>query len=143
MSNKITLQRVSKLSSVPANRLLKKWLSAAINNRCKNADITLRIVNNRESALLNQTYRYKKGPTNVLSFVYETKPVCGDIVLCAPLIAKQAKAQKKSIALHWAHLIVHGILHLLGYDHHTKKQTAQMEKLEIKILQSLGFENPY
>lgn len=101
------------------------------------------MINKKESALLNKTYRNKSGPTNVLSFVYDTNPVFGDIALCAPLITQQAKGQQKSINAHWAHLIVHGCLHLLGYDHIKKSDAIIMEKREIAILTQLGFNNPY
>jgi probable rRNA maturation factor len=144
MNNMITIQRPSRLLSIPSNRLLKKWISeVAAQHHAYNIDITLRIVNNRESQQLNETYRHKQGPTNILSFVYETHPIWGDIVLCAPLIAKQAREQKKIVQAHWAHLIIHGCLHLFGYDHKTNKQAKIMEHNEVILLTSLGYENPY
>jgi probable rRNA maturation factor len=144
MNKLITIQRPSKLSSIPANRLLKKWVIEVVaQQHVANIDITLRIVNNRESQQLNETYRHKQGPTNILSFDYETNPVWGDIILCAPLIAKQAREQKKLVQAHWAHLIIHGCLHLFGYDHKTHKQAKIMERKEIIHLTALGFANPY
>lgn len=137
----INIQCASKNKTIPTKAQIKKWLQATLKN--KTAEITVRIVNNKESMQLNNAYRKKNYPTNVLSFVYSTKPVQGDMVLCAPLIAKEATAQKKSLQHHWAHLVVHGCLHLLGFDHMTTKERTVMEKKEIAILKNLHFRNPY
>ena len=99
--------------------------------------LTLRIVGEKEGRLLNRTYRGRNRPTNVLSF--ET----GDVVLCDPVIRREARAQGKSLAAHYAHLVVHGALHLRGHDHVTKRQAARMENAEVRILRRLGFANPY
>lgn len=115
-------------------------------------ELTLRIVNEEEGSSLNQTYRGKIGPTNVLSFPFEAPeglpddlqiPLLGDIVLCAPLVKKQALEQNKAEKNHWAHLTIHGILHLLGYDHCNDEEAAIMENLEINILSKLGISDPY
>ena len=138
MAVTLTLQRCSQHKSIPKNRQIDTWMRLILKKmRCTDVDITLRMVNPKESAALNAHYRQKTGATNVLSFVYESKPVWGDIVLCAPLIARQAKQQKKSVSAHWAHLIVHGCLHLLGYDHVKLKEAVKMERLEIKLLKAL------
>jgi probable rRNA maturation factor len=103
--------------------------------------VTLRIVGSREGRLLNRRFRRINRPTNVLSFSYGRKT--GDIVLCHPVIAREARAQGKALAHHYAHLVVHGMLHLLGHDHKRKKDAARMERNEVRILRRLGFANPY
>ena len=118
-----------------------KWLSPIID---KNAEITIRIVDSDESKNLNNIYRKKKYPTNVLSFLVDDEVhLIGDIVLCAPVIEKEALEQSKKIEAHYAHLIIHGALHLYGYDHENKKDADIMEAKEIKILTKLGYKNPY
>jgi probable rRNA maturation factor len=118
-----------------------KWLSPIVD---KNAEITIRIVDNDESINLNNIYRKKKYPTNVLSFLVDDEVhLIGDIVLCAPVIEKEALEQSKKIEAHYAHLIIHGALHLYGYDHENNKDADIMEAKEIKILTKLGYKNPY
>jgi probable rRNA maturation factor len=118
-----------------------KWLMSVVD---KNAEITIRIVDNDESQNLNNIYRKKKYPTNVLSFLVDDEVhLIGDIVLCAPVIEKEALEQSKKLEAHYAHLIIHGALHLYGYDHENKKDADIMEAKEIKILTGLGYKNPY
>jgi len=118
-----------------------KWLMSVVD---KNAEITIRIVDNDESQTLNNIYRKKKYPTNVLSFLVDDEVhLIGDIVLCAPVIEKEALEQSKKLEAHYAHLIIHGALHLYGYDHENKKDADIMEAKEIKILTKLGYKNPY
>ena len=118
-----------------------KWLMYVVD---KNAEITIRIVDNDESQNLNNIYRKKKYPTNVLSFLVDDEVhLIGDIVLCAPVIEKEALEQSKKLEAHYAHLIIHGALHLYGYDHENKKDADIMEAKEIKILTGLGYKNPY
>ena len=118
-----------------------KWLMSVVD---KNAEITIRIVDNDESQNLNNIYRKKKYPTNVLSFLVDDEGhLIGDIVLCAPVIEKEALEQSKKLEAHYAHLIIHGALHLYGYDHENKKDADIMEAKEIKILTKLGYKNPY
>jgi probable rRNA maturation factor len=118
-----------------------KWLSPIVD---KNAEITIRIVDNDESINLNNIYRKKKYPTNVLSFLVDDEVhLIGDIVLCAPVIEKEALEQSKKLEAHYAHLIIHGALNLYGYDHENKKDADIMEAKEIKILTKLGYKNPY
>ena len=118
-----------------------KWLMSVVD---KDAEITIRIVDNDESQNLNNIYRKKKYPTNVLSFLVDDEVhLIGDIVLCAPVIEKEALEQSKKLEAHYAHLIIHGALHLYGYDHENKKDADIMEAKEIKILTKLGYKNPY
>jgi probable rRNA maturation factor len=110
----------------------------------EDAEITVRLVAESEARRLNRDYRGKDYATNVLTFVYEDGPcLTGDIVLCAPVIAREAREQRKALAAHYAHLVVHGALHLQGYDHEAKEDARQMEALESTILKRLGFSNPY
>ena len=118
--------------------LLRSWASAAAP---KGLQVTLRLVGSAEGARLNGKFRKKNRPTNVLSFSYGKG--AGDIVLCHPVVAREARAQGKSVAAHYAHLVVHGVLHLRGYDHDARARAAKMERREILILRRLGFGNPY
>ena len=109
---------------------------------------TIRVVDTAESAEFNEKYRNKSGPTNVLSFPFELIPgvetdLLGDLVICGPVVVSEARAQHKTVEMHFTHLVVHGILHLFGYDHITVKQAEEMEDLEIKVLKAHGFPNPY
>ena len=109
---------------------------------------TIRLVDSADSAEFNQKYRNKQGPTNVLSFPYELLPgvesdLLGDLLICAPLVVSEARAQHKTVAMHLSHLVVHGTLHLLGYDHITNKEAQEMESIEIQVLENNGIANPY
>lgn len=128
------------------------WLRAspweAAETFAQSAQLTVRIVGLEEGVELNQTYRQGDGATNVLSFPFDEAfqvepPLLGDIVICAPVIDVEARDQGKSLDAHWAHMIVHGVLHLLGYDHFDDEQASQMETLEVQIVQHFGFANPY
>jgi probable rRNA maturation factor len=132
----------------PEPHSIQCWVEAAIADRKDEAELSIRIVGTDEAAELNTQYRGKQGPTNVLSFPADLLevvplPLLGDIVLCAPLILKEAQEQGKSAQAHWAHLIIHGTLHLLGYDHIDEADAAQMEALETSILGSLNYPAPY
>lgn len=134
--------------TLPQETDFKKWAQAALTGRNEEAQITIRIVNEKEISQLNQQYRHKNGPTNVLSFPTDYPPdvpisLIGDIVICAPVVTKEAAIQKKTCPAHWAHVTVHGTLHLLGYDHENDQDADKMEALEINILDQLGFDNPY
>lgn len=127
----------------PNQQTFQDWTNMTLahvpNHIAKNIkELCIRIVNEEESARLNETFRHKKGPTNVLSF--ET---LGDLAICGDIVEKEAKSQHKDIEAHWAHLTVHGILHLAGYDHEKEEDAKKMEDLEIKILKKLGYGNPY
>ncbi len=133
---------------LPAAREIRQWVRAALHGRCDSGQLTVRIVDRAESATLNQTYRQKAGPTNVLSFPMDqpdllVPPLLGDIVVCAPLVMDEAASQGKTAQAHWTHLIVHGALHLVGYDHVDSVAAAEMEAIEISILKALGWASPY
>ena len=119
-----------------------RWIRHAL---AHDAEITVRIVGAEEGQTLNRDYRQKDYATNVLTFDYTQEPlVTADLVLCAPVVAKEAKDNKKTLQAHYAHLLVHGTLHAQGYDHETGEQDAlAMEALEVKLLAGLGFDNPY
>ena len=112
------------------------------------AELTVRIVDEAEITALNRQYRGKDGPTNVLSFPYEEIPgiasdLLGDVVICAPVVASESVAQDKPLEAHWAHMVIHGVLHLLGYDHHKEGEASRMESTEAELLADLGYANPY
>lgn len=134
---------------LPDARSLRRWVQAAARFlKDTNAmEVTLRIVDEAESQHLNETYRHKQGPTNVLSFSYsddiQVDGIMGDLVICAPVVVREALAQGKPEEGHWAHMVVHGIMHLAGYDHETPAEADVMESAEINILGGLGIHNPY
>jgi probable rRNA maturation factor len=126
---------------LPSHRQLRRWAAAAL---ARDAKVTLRIVGEVEGRRLNREFRGKDYPTNVLAFAYsEQAPLAGDIVLCAPVIRQEARAQGLSLAAHYAHLVVHGMLHLQGYDHQRSGAAQVMESLESEIVTQLGYPDPY
>ena len=130
--------------TLPTRAELRRWAGAALK---QDIQATLRIVGEAEGRVLNRDFRGKDYATNVLTFVYgedpETGTLTGDIVLCAPVLAREARAQKRPLAAHYAHLVVHGLLHLQGYDHETPAEATVMEALESFIMGSLGYSDPY
>jgi probable rRNA maturation factor len=143
-------QNSASTKDLPSKQQLHDWVSAALEQAEYQhpAQLTIRVVDGEEMTQLNQTYRHKDGATNVLSFPFEAPaqvplPLLGDVVICAPVVAQEAQQQQKTLIQHWAHMVVHGVLHLLGYDHITEIQAQKMEHMEIAILSRLGFANPY
>lgn len=135
---------------IPNKSLIRRWATKALKNHRITNELTIRIVNRDEMTELNKTYRNKNGPTNVLSFPFEMpdqidleQHILGDIVICAAIVNQEAQEQHKLLDAHWAHMVVHGVYHLLGYDHETDAEAEEMEALEIKTMQELGFTNPY
>jgi len=144
--NNITIQNTTRYKKIPSRYYFQRWVNLALAGQRERTEITIRLVDEAESAKLNQAYRRKTGPTNILSFPFEapvSTPVLGDLVICVPIIIKEAKEQNKPLLAHWAHLVIHGILHLLGYDHIKNKDAVIMENIEISLLQQLGYANPY
>jgi len=134
---------------VPEQALFQKWAEAALQEDVtEDCELSIRLVEVEESAELNNTYRGKTGPTNVLSFPFDSPipmepKLLGDLVICVPVVEKEALEQAKQLEHHWAHLVVHGCLHLLGYDHIEDDQAEEMEAFEVEILQTLAIDNPY
>lgn len=148
MAITLDLQLASNAANLPTQAQIQQWLDAAILPFQLDAEVTVRIVDNDESQQLNHNYRGKAKPTNVLSFPFQCPPgielpLLGDLVICAPVVAQEAAEQNKTLTAHWAHMVVHGGLHLLGFDHINDDDAAQMEAEEVTILQQLGFTNPY
>jgi len=128
-------------STVPTRPQFRRWVKTAL---MQEAGIVLRLVDEAEGRELNRQFRGKDYATNVLTFVYDdTQPLTGDIVLCAPVVSQEAQQQHKDLLAHYAHLTVHGVLHLQGYDHIEDAGAAEMEQLETRILAALGYANPY
>ena len=136
----MNIQRRSRAAHVPSDPLLRRWARAAL---ARQAEVTLRIVAAAEARRLNREFRGKDYATNVLTFVYGEAPLAGDIVICAPVVAREAREQGKAVAAHWAHLVVHGLLHLQGHDHERDDEARRMERREKRILAGLGFPDPY
>ena len=144
----LDLQIATDAADLPSEAQFRHWVEKALDGRRAEAELTIRIVDDAESAELNETYRGKQGPTNVLSFPFEAPPgvelpLLGDIVICAPKVAREAIEQGKPLQAHWAHLTLHGCLHLLGYDHIEPEEAEAMEALETELLAALGYANPY
>jgi probable rRNA maturation factor len=138
----ITIQRASRAAHIPADRRLRAWALAALPAK---AAVTVRYVGEREGRRLNREFRGKDYATNVLSFPYAraARSVEGDVVICAPVVRREAREQGKDVAAHHAHLLVHGLLHLRGYDHESETEASRMERRERRILAGLGFPDPY
>lgn len=152
----LNFQLAENRSEVPTEENFLGWAGAALKyleqDNSKEVSLCIRVVDEEEISKLNQDYRNKSGSTNVLSFPQEIpeqisaaihEKALGDILLCAPVIEREAEEQGKTSIAHWAHLTIHGVLHLLDYDHETTAEAEQMESLEIAILNQLGFANPY
>jgi len=135
---------------LPSSVSFKRWAAAAAEGRIRKADLAIRVVDSKEARSLNRHYRGKDYATNVLSFPAELPegvalniPILGDLVICAPVVAREAKEQGKLLAAHYAHLTIHGVLHLLGLNHEDKREAEAMELIERDILAGLGFPDPY
>lgn len=132
----------------PSEADFRRWCELALRQRSGDSELTIRLVDEEEGRELNRTWRHKDYATNVLSFPVELppgvrSPLIGDIVICAPVVAREAAEQDKRLRDHYAHLTVHGVLHLLGHDHENDADAERMEKLEVRILAGLGIADPY
>jgi probable rRNA maturation factor len=136
---KLAVQRASRASHIPSDTTLRKWARAAV----VDGAVTVRYVGEAESRRLNHEFRGKDHATNVLSFPYSPRPLEGDLVICAPVVAREARSQGKSVRAHHAHMLVHGLLHLAGFDHEREREAARMEARERTVLARLGFPDPY
>ena len=136
------------IEGLPTEEQIVQWATAAVQPEGVEVEMTVRIVDESESHDLNLTYRGKDRPTNVLSFPFECPdevelPLLGDLVICRQVVEREAAEQEKPLMAHWAHMVVHGSLHLLGYDHIEDNEAEEMESLETQIMQGLGFDDPY
>jgi probable rRNA maturation factor len=138
----LSVQYATDADCLPARHQIRRWVAAAL---MKPAVVALRVVDEMEGRSLNRDYRHKDYATNVLTFAYgeEKGSLSGDIVLCAPVVEFEAREQGKPLLAHYAHLTVHGVLHLQGYDHANEKEAHRMERIEVEILKKLGFNDPY
>jgi probable rRNA maturation factor len=151
MSNQhqaVDVQYAVTVDGMPEEDAIRQWVLQALPEQKKTSELTIRVVDEAEITALNRQYRGKEGATNVLSFPYEAIPgvasgLLGDIVICAPVVASESVAQGKPLDAHWAHIVIHGVLHLLGYDHHQDDAAHKMEARETELLDSLGYANPY
>ena len=148
MTLEVDVQVACDEDDLPGRADLRAWARAAVGALREDAELTIRIVDEAESTRLNSRYRNKDGATNVLSFPFDAPagvdaPLLGDIVVCAPVVRREANEQSKSVSSHWAHMVVHGALHLLGFDHQQARDADEMEAMETRILADLGFDNPY
>ncbi len=146
--NLIEIQIESQSKQIPAEKQFEDWVDGVLKNEDQDSEIVIRIVDEDEMIRFNEQYRDKKGITNILSFPFEApegveSPLLGDLLVCAPVVEEESKEQNKKLEHHWAHLIIHGILHLLGYNHIDDVEAEEMEKLEIDILTTIGINNPY
>ena len=135
-------------TGLPTAEQIEQWATAAVQPKSDEVEMTVRIVDEAESHALNLNYRGKDRPTNVLSFPFECPdevelPLLGDLVICRQVVEREAQEQEKPLMAHWAHMVVHGSLHLLGYDHIEDDEAEEMESLETQIMTGLGFADPY
>lgn len=146
--NRVEVQTVFVSLGQPDAKQIQNWVDTALEGYPQDTEIVIRIVDVHESAQLNKQYRHKPGPTNILSFPVEIPEgislnLLGDLVICAPVLEREALEQGKVLSHHWAHIIIHGVLHLLGYDHIGDDEAEVMENKEIELLQKLNINNPY
>lgn len=148
MTITLDLQIACSNKNLPSSHSFTCWLNAALSRFNKPFEVTIRIVEQEESQALNNQYRQKDKPTNVLSFPFEVPEgieidLLGDLIICADIVELEAKQQHKVVEHHWAHMVIHGCLHLLGFDHITDEDAQEMESLEIEILSELAIDDPY
>ena len=137
----LTVQYAADHDELPSRSQLRAWAQAALR---RDAVVTVRLVGSREGRALNRQYRNRDHATNVLTFAYpDTAPMSGDIALCVPVVEREAREQRKNLQSHYAHLVVHGMLHLQGFDHEHAADARAMEGLETKIVTGLGYADPY
>lgn len=144
----LDLQIAIEASNLPTQAEFETWVRTAIGQTMPEVELTIRVVEIAESQQLNSTYRGKDKPTNVLSFPFEAPPevelpLLGDLVICAKVVEQEAIEQNKPLNAHWAHMVIHGCLHLLGYDHIIDEEADEMESLETQLVEGLGFTDPY
>ena len=147
MAIKLDVQYAAEIKGLPSFEEFLSWTSEVLGTD-SDAGVVIRLVDRAESTELNKSFRGKSGPTNVLSFPFEVPPYVrsshlGDLVICVPVVIDEASKQGKRVHSHWAHMVVHGLLHLQGYDHQTQAEASEMEAIEIEMLARLGYPDPY
>lgn len=148
MSIEVDVQYAVEAGDLPDAAQIEGWVRAALHGRRRAAQLTVRLVGEQEGTELNERWRGKRGPTNVLSFPVEgletvAPQLLGDVVICAPVVEREAREQHKRAEAHWAHMVIHGTLHLLGFDHIDDAQAREMEGIETQLLRELGYPAPY
>ncbi len=146
--NTVEIQLASKSKFIPDQQQFQNWVDAVLTDESQHSEIVIRVIDEDEMIEYNEQYRHKSGPTNILSFPFEApdsveSDLLGDLLVCAPVIETESKQQKKTLENHWAHIIVHGVLHLIGYDHINDMDAEEMEALEVMILKTITINNPY
>ncbi len=144
----VIIQSATSAADLPDEADFTRWVKLVLEKHERSGEVVIRLVDEAESAELNQTYRHKKGPTNILSFPFDApveteSELLGDLLICAPVVLQEASQQGKPARHHWAHIVIHGVLHLLGYDHIDEADARRMETLEINLLKTLNIPNPY
>ncbi len=144
----LDLQKACANATLPTDQQFQFWVEHALAGTQQSYELCIRLVDLEESQSLNKSYRGKDKPTNVLSFPFEAPPqitmdLLGDLVICVPVVEQEAAQQHKTLTAHWAHMVIHGCLHLLGYDHEQDKEAIIMEELERTAMHRLGFPDPY
>ncbi|WP_434153854.1 rRNA maturation RNase YbeY [Pseudomonas sp. JZ134] len=149
MTIELDVQIASEAPDLPEEPELRRWCEVTLRQRTADSELTIRLVDEPEGRELNRTYRHKDYATNVLTFPADVPdelldiPLLGDVIICAPVIAREAAEQGKLLKAHWAHMVIHGCLHLLGYDHIEDEEAEEMESLERELLAELGHPDPY
>jgi probable rRNA maturation factor len=146
--NPVIIQNATDAADLPDETDFARWVNLPLKAHQCCGEVLIRLVDETESAELNDTYRHKNGPTNILSFPFDApveieSDLLGDLVICVPVVQREAMQQGKPIRHHWAHIVIHGVLHLLGYDHIDDSDAQKMETLEINLLKTLNIPNPY
>lgn len=146
--NTLELQIVSESLLIPTQTQFQLWIDTVLKNIDDDIELVVRVIDEPEMIQYNEQYRHKQGATNILSFPFEVPDgidshLLGDLLVCAAVLEKESTEQNKSLADHWAHIIMHGVLHLLGYDHVNDDDAEEMELLEIQFLQTININNPY
>ena len=148
MKINVDIENFSSCENIPDEIFFHRWVSASLSSQKKRLEVVIRVINEDESAALNNRFRKKNVATNVLSFPADLPeslnfPLLGDLAICAQVVAREADEQNKDLVAHWAHIVIHGSLHLIGFDHEDDVDAKKMEKMETKILSEFYFPSPY
>ena len=146
--NTLDIQIASQSKQLPSTQQFQQWVDTVLSDQSQHSEIVIRLIDEAEMISFNQQYRHKTGSTNILSFPFDApEPIesdlLGDLLICPAVIEIEAQQQHKQLTHHWAHIVIHGLLHLLGYDHINDTDATEMESLEIKLLQKITINNPY